>query len=110
MSNKKFQKFTMVTAGNSDTIESSALPNQEKWFVEKLIACDINYGDNKSSVYVLKWGIEIIGILPVTGCKAELEILEEFMGNGSKKFSVERFNNSGTNKYMPFIVIARKRG
>ena len=112
MSNKKSKTWTStVAAGANDTITLPALPLDELWVITTFGAVDINVGDSKSSLYLLKWDNDIVdgGIISVTGSTYEIKSTWEFVGDGIKQLSIQRFNTSNTNKQMPVWVQAYKR-
>jgi len=108
--NKNIVVASTLNGGANDIIEhGSAVPVGQVWFMKKFGAADVNLGDNKSSVYVLRFGTEIIKIISVTGNTQEIEVAQEIIGDGTKKVNVMRYNNSGQNKQCPFWITAYER-
>ena len=107
--NKALKDFSVVSAGTQDIIESPIIPNNETWVIRVFGAADINLGDNKSSVYVLRFGNSITRVLSLTGDTKELNLQLEIVGNGVEKLNIIRMNKSGFDKEMPTWVEAYKR-
>lgn len=109
MSDKSFIIVSQLASNSSDSLETPALGDGERWNIEKFGAADINLGDNKSSVYVLKFGNEILRIFALTGDTQEVDLNQDIIGNGTKKISVIRYNKSGFQKECPVWFRASKR-
>jgi len=67
-------------------------------------------GDNKSSVYALKFGDDILRIISVTGNTHEIIMNKEITGNGTKTVKIIRMNKSGVEKQLPCWLTAYERG
>ena len=106
---KTFIFTDAVLATTNDTKESPVVPNGKTWVIKNIGACDINLGDNKSSVYVFRFGTDIIRILSLTGNTQEIELRKEFTGDGAKTFNIIRYNKSGFDKEMPCWASAYER-
>jgi hypothetical protein len=108
-SNKTWIVVSTLAAGANDNPEAPAIPADETWMIRDFKAADIDFGDNKSSVYVLRFGTDIMEFISLTGNTMVIPVNEELTGDGSKKLNVMRYNNSGHPKQMPFKVTAYKR-
>ncbi len=83
------------------------VPQGEQWLLQKFGACDINMGDNKSSVYTLYFGTTILKIISVTGSTIELPVGIMVEGDGTKRLIINAKNNSKYHKMMPCWIDAR---
>jgi len=102
---------SVVQPGASEPFEfPKAVPAGERWTIKAFGAADINTGDNKSSVFILRFGTEIVRILSLTGNTRELPIMETIEGDGTKKVSIERINTSSEAKRLPCWLLAFKNG
>jgi len=109
MNNKSIIVTSILNLDNNDTMNLGVIPLDETWYLRSFGACDINMGDNKSSVYILKFGSDIKYIISLTGNTQTINIGKEFAGDGVKRFSVDRFNYSGYNKRCPFWLEVSKK-
>lgn len=110
MSSKSIIVTSSLAAGSTDNPEHpSAVPNGEVWVISHFGAADINLGDNKSTVYALRFGTDILRVISVTGVTYDIPMKVEITGNGTKKLNVLRVNNSGSTKQCPFWIDAHKR-
>ena len=102
-----------VNAGTQTIKTFPIIPSGDTWKLDMFGAMDINFGDNKSSVYILQFGSTgswtTVRVISVTGTTTDMDIFKEFTGNGTKRFRVIMINNSGTNKDLAFWMIAKKR-
>ena len=107
MAEKNFIITSTVAANSQDIVEHPmAIPSGKLWVIRKFGAADINLGDSKSTVYVLRFGTEILRIISVTGNTYEPDFRFELTGDGSSKINVVRQNKSGFEKICPFWVSA----
>jgi len=107
---KDIINVSTLASGTQDVINyPDAIPNSKKWVINKFGAVDVNLGDSKSSVYILRFGTDIITIISVTGNTYEVNINKEIIGDGVKKINVVRQNKSGHGKDMGFWVRAYER-
>ena len=110
MASKELIVTTTLAAGSQDTVNHpQAIPTGKIWVVKDFGAVDINKGDNKSSVFILRFGTEIIRILSLTGASKEIPIKRDLIGDGSKKINVVRRNESGYDKELPFWITGYER-
>lgn len=108
MSEKSIFITSDVAASSNDTT-SQTIPNGERWMLMSFGCADINTGDNKSSIYVLRWAGNVLRMAALTGNTFEVTIGKEIIGDGVKQISIQRFNRSSTNKACPCWLIAAKR-
>lgn len=98
-----------VNASSNHTTESPIVPSGKKWEVVKFGAGSLKPGLSGGvpvcDWYILRFGSDIIRFISVRDTTIEFEINKEFTGDGVKKFSVQRYNNSDENKQMPFWVL-----
>lgn len=110
MNSKNHIETSVLAAGATDVKgPSAAIPNGETWIIRTFGAADINKGDSKSTVYILRFGTEIIRVLSLTGDTRELELKIDITGNGADKVNVVRRNESGYDKECAFWITAYKR-
>lgn len=107
MSDKKKSWTGSLAGETTDTQNHTPVPLGKRWVVTEFGGADINNGDNKSSVYLLKWGgVAVEGAyLSLSGTTKTLKSTWEFTGDGVKFLSVERRNTSKTAKEMPVWVL-----
>ena len=99
-----------LNSGSQDVIEyPNAIPNGKIWVIGCFGGIDINLGDSKSSVYILRFGTDILSAISLSGNTKELTIHKEIIGDGTKKLNVVRQNKSGFNKDLVFWVKAQER-
>lgn len=102
------QILTNLTAGSTDTNDSSPIPNGKIVMITAFGGADINLGDSKSSAYLLQWGtvgaFTDIAAIAFTGGTFEYKMNASFLGDGSKFFRIMRQNNSASNKRCPVWV------
>jgi len=110
MAEKNIVITSIVGAGLNSTYDFPIILNGVVWMVTHFGAADMNLGDNKSSVYVLKWGSDIERIISLTGNTSEIALNKEFTGDGVKKLSILRMNKSGFDKQLPCWIRAYQRG
>ena len=106
MAAKKIIQYANVGGNGTLLKEFHVIPNGEKWVIDNFGAADINNGDNKSSLYVLRYGTDVIKIISVTGATIEIPMKFEIIGNGVNKINVFIENTSSDSKRMPFWVEA----
>ena len=97
-----------LPAQSNDTWESSIIDEGETWTVRYFGACYIKSQDELGSVYILRFGSEIIRIIALCGGTQELNIDETFTGDGVKTFSIQRINDSLTIKRLPCWLVGYK--
>jgi len=103
---KTMKKFTDVTAGtmNDLTEHDEVVPSGKKWVLQQFSAGDINYGNNKSSGYIIRFGTEILRFFVYTGNSERVNLAIEITGNGVDKINVMRRNYDTVNKPLPFVL------
>ena len=105
MSAKEIILSNVINSGTSETFEfPKAIPANEIWTIKEFGAADINMGDNISSIYVLRFGTDIIKIIALTGNTHEFILNKSLKGDGLKKLNVYVSNKSGFSKQMPFWI------
>ena len=110
MTVKTWMISSNLAAGADDNPEHpNAIPADDKWAIDRFTFADINTGDSKSSIYVLRFGTDILEFGTVTGSTDSIDVNEEIVGDGVKKINVLRYNTSGSTKKLPFKVKAKKR-
>ena len=111
MSEKSKVLYSTVNGNSVDTFDFPIIPNGEHWCLLSFGACDINLGDNKSSVYSLLWDNEPIrgGIISLTGSTYEIQINKEIIGDGIKTLKIRRENKSNSAKQLPCWIVAVKK-
>jgi hypothetical protein len=106
--NRSVKILTTLAAGAVDVTDSAPIANGKTITVTKFGGGDINLGDNKSSAYLLQWGIVgsfiELGALAFTGNTNEIAIDEQLVGNGAKFIRITRQNNSASIKRCPVWV------
>ena len=102
MSSKDLVTTSSLAGGGSDTkTHPEAIPAGKKWLVRWLRATGICLGDLKSSVFILRFGTDIVDIVSVLGHTVTADISMELTGDGVKKLSLQRFNFSSDTKQLP---------
>ena len=103
---KTFKNFSDVSAGvmNDTTEHDEAIPAGKKWVLQQFSAGDINYGNNKSSGYIIRFGNEILRFFVYTGSSDKVNLAIEVVGDGVKKINVIRRNYDTVNKPLPFVL------
>ena len=110
MSSKSIMLTDVVNAGLTDVYDyPSAIPAGKKWVINKFGAADIDLGDSISSVFVLRFGSDVIRILSLTGNTQEVEIKREIVGDGATLINIVRINKSAHNKELPAWVDGYER-
>lgn len=108
MSARNLKILTPLAAGANDVTDSAPIPNGKTLIITKFGAADSNRGDNKSSDYLLQWGIVgsfiEIQVITLTGNTVEIPLNEQLVGNGAKFLRITRVNNSATAKRCPVWV------
>jgi len=112
-SNKQSKLWSSnVGANSNDTVGiAQAIPSGDVWVITRFGAADINMGDNKSSIYTLQYGGEVLdgALIVVTGSTITLNENWEMVGDGVKKIEITRKNTSASVKQMPTWIVAYKR-
>jgi hypothetical protein len=109
MSKKEIFHNGNVNGGQTKTIEyPTAIPNNEIWVIDLIGACDINEGDSKSTVYILKFGNEILKVISCTGNTFESDKKIQITGDGTKKLNAQIINNSTYDKACPMWMEGHK--
>jgi len=108
MADRSKKILTNLAAGTSDTTDLAPIANGKTLVITKFGGADINLGDNKSSAYLLQWGvvgsfIEVAAIA-LTGNTFEYQLSEPLIGNGVKFIRITRQNNSASLKRCPVWV------
>jgi len=110
MADRRILLLNNVNAGATVNLDGSPILNGKKLIMIKAGGADINMGDNKSSAYLVQWGIvgnfEEIIVFALTGNTVEIIINREFIGDGIKFMRITRQNNSSTTKRLPFWLHA----
>jgi len=108
---EKNKLITSTVNAGATSVEnySAAVPTGKIWVIKEFGGADINLGDNKSSIYVLRFGSDILKILTYTGNSGTVLMNEEITGDGVKKVNVVRMNKSGSTKELPFWIKAYER-
>lgn len=113
MADRSLEIYSVVNAGQSDTVSSAAIPNGMQVLIDRAIFSDINMGDNKSTTYAIEYGsggaFSLIMAFAVTGDTRELKINKTVTGDGTKVLRLTRTNNSATNKRCPCIIVIYDR-
>jgi len=107
MSEKTLKDFSVVNAGvTNDIVEhADVVPNGTVWSMQFFSAADINQGNNASSVYVIRFGTEILRFFVYTGNSDRVNLGPiEVTGNGTDKVNVMRMNYDSVNKRLPFVL------
>lgn len=109
MAEKSFIITSSINAGQQNTTEHpQAIPNGKKWIIDNFGCADINLGDNISSVYILRFGTEVIRIVSLTGDTKDFNLGIEIVGDGVKKLNVIRQNRSSHDKELPCWIMAHE--
>jgi hypothetical protein len=95
---------------NDNPTHPVAVPAGEKWVISAFGAADIQKTDPKSTLYILRFGSDIIKVISATGDTYNIAMKHEITGDGAKQLNVQRFNFSSDNKPCPFWIEAYKRG
>jgi hypothetical protein len=105
---KTVVNITNLNAGLTDNINLGLIPPGAVWKVQSFGATDINLGDHKSTMYVLRWGAGAtwtnIRPISLTGNTVEILIEQDFVSHPSYQLNVLRWNRSAYNKYCSFWV------
>lgn len=101
---KTFKNFSTVAGGTMNDVVThpEVVPNGAIWVIKRFLAGDINYGDNMSSVYGLRFGTEILSFFVHTGSSSNEEMNIQIIGNGVDSINVLRQNYSSQTKRLPF--------
>jgi len=102
-----WRKYSNLAANSTDT-DTIQIPSDTRIFIAKVGAADINIGDNKSSIYTVEWGSDILAVIALTGNTQEISVNQQIVGDGIKSLRVRRYNKSGEAKAMPIWVEYRK--
>ena len=110
MSSKNIFHREVLAGGANDNIEYPvAIPIGKTWVIKEFGAVDQNNGDNKSSVYLLRFGTQEIKAICLSGNTHELKMDYEIIGNGTDKVNVIRKNLSTSDKELAFWIRASER-
>ena len=104
MAAKNTIKIISMSASSNQTEVVGTPPLNEVWVIKKFGCADMNTGDNKSSVFILKYGTDNIRIVTLTGAIKELDISHEITGDGTKELKVFIQNSSGGAKQVGFWI------
>jgi len=96
--------------GANDVTDIGPIPVGKKFFIKEFGAGGIIDTDNKSSLYLLQWGVvgsfEEVRFISATGTTICLQVNKQFTGDGVKFLRVTRQNPSATAKRCPFWIVA----
>lgn len=110
MSSKELIITSSLNANSSDIIEFPiAIPLGKTWIINNFGAADSNFGDNKSTDYILRFGNDVKDVIMVTGSTYNGKKIFEIIGDGIKKLNVVRRNHSNTTKECPFWINGYER-
>lgn len=101
-----FQTSAIAGATNDIINHPQIIPNGQKWVIDSFGAVDADNGDNISTVYVLRFGTDILRVISVSGNTVEIRPDYEITGNGSDRVNVIVQNKSATAKDYAFWVDA----
>lgn len=109
MADKSYIESGIVNAGQNHDKVFAVIPAGEIWKIVSFKCADINMGDNKSSVFVIYFGFDVINFYSVTG-DTILDLQNyELVGDGTKSVKITRMNKSGSNKVLPYKITAYSR-
>jgi len=103
-------KLSNVTVGNTDNIDTGIIPTGNKLIITRFGAADVNIGDNKSSLFILKWGVvgsfDELAVISLCGDTFEYAMKEQLIGDGVKFLRISRSHQSASDKRCPVWVKA----
>ena len=101
--------ISTLAAGATDTTDIGPIPAGKKFTVKEFGAGGVIETDNKSSLYLLQWGVvgnfQDIRAITVTGTTVALPLMHEFLGDGVKFLRITRINPSITSKRCPVWIV-----
>lgn len=101
-------RISQVSLASLATVneDSVVIPNGNIVVIRKFGFADVNNGDNKSTIFVLKFGVvgnfETIRIGSATGACQELWVNKSFPGDGVKFFRMTIVNGSVLSKTVAY--------
>ena len=108
--------ITNVVAANSTDVQTSAvIPSGESWHIERVIFAHGDDNRGFSGGFKMEWGSAGSGWVFVTGAFLTgntmiIPVLNDFLGDGSKRFRLTRQNLDPANsKNMQVIIDGFKR-
>jgi len=110
MADRTVIKLSILAAGATDTTDIGPIAVGKRFIIKEFGASGAVDTDNKSSLYLLQWGVvgtfEDIRAISVTGNTVLLPIGKQFIGDGVKFIRITRQNPSATAKRCPFWLVA----